>query len=132
MRVQCTVLAARAQDGLIALEPGFVLRSERVDLSARGSVDLARERLAIRFDNQARKGLGISAASLVNPYVQITGSLARPTIGLDVTSSAIAGGAAVATGGLTVLAKPLFGRFLDRRDPCQVAIDRWESDPAGN
>lgn len=128
MQVECTVLAARAENGVVTLDPGFVLRSERVDLSARGTVDLKRERFAIRFDNQARKGLGISAASLVNPYVQITGTLAKPKMGLDISGSAIAGGAAVATGGLTVLAKPLYGRFLDRRNPCEVATDRWERD----
>ena len=129
-QAQCSVLALRADDGTVNLDPGFVIRTERVDLSARGSIDLGDESLAVRFDNQARKGLGISAASIVNPYVQITGTLAQPKIGLDVTSSAIAGSAAVATGGLTVIAKPLFGRFLDRRSPCKVALGRWEDSKA--
>lgn len=127
MQVECSVLALHAEDGVLSLDPGFVLRTHRVDLSARGEIDLKDESLAIRFDNQARKGLGISAASLVNPYVQITGTLAKPTLGLDVTSSALSGGAAIATGGLTVLAKPLFGRFMSRRNPCKAALDRWNS-----
>ncbi|MEE4279685.1 MAG: AsmA family protein [Halieaceae bacterium] len=131
-RAECSVLGLRAVDGIVTLDPGFVVRTERVDLSARGQVNLATEQLAIRFDNQARKGLGISAASLVNPYVQITGRLGSPKIGLDVTSSALAGGAAVATGGITVIAKPLFGRFLDRRNPCERALDRWHKTAAEN
>ncbi|GAB5415308.1 MAG: hypothetical protein Cons2KO_29110 [Congregibacter sp.] len=126
MQIECSVLAARAEDGVVTLDPGFVLRSQRVDLSARGAIDLNDESLALRFDNQARKGLGISAASLVNPYVQIGGTLSSPSLGLDVTSSAIAGGAAIATGGLSSLAKPLYGRFLKRSNPCEVAIKRWE------
>ncbi|GEM_PF-5321658 len=125
MEVECTVLAAQIDEGRIVLNPGLVLRTSRVDLSARGQLDLSDEKLAIRFDNQARKGLGISAASLVNPYVQITGTLGSPKLGLDVTGSAIAGGAAVATGGLTVLAKPLYGRFLNRKNPCKTALERW-------
>ncbi|MEM6485245.1 MAG: AsmA-like C-terminal region-containing protein [Pseudomonadota bacterium] len=126
MDVECTVVAARADQGIVTLDPGFVFRSERLDLSARGTIDLAQERLAIRFDNQARKGLGISAASLVNPYVQITGTMSKPTIGLDLTSTAIMGGAAIASGGLTVLAKPLFGRFIRNQNPCATALQRWE------
>jgi len=126
LQVDCSVLALRARDGVVALDPGFVIRTDRVDLSARGSINLATERMKIRFDNQARRGLGISAASFVNPYVQITGTLADPFIGLDVAGSAIAGGAAFATGGLTVLAKPLFGRFLQRKSPCVIALERWE------
>ncbi|MEM1403072.1 MAG: hypothetical protein AAGG55_07070 [Pseudomonadota bacterium] len=126
MKVECTVLAAEINDGIVALNPGFVFRTQRVDLSARGEIDLETEAMAIRFDNQARKGFGLSAASLVNPYVQITGTLANPSLGLDITNSAIAGGAAVATGGLTVIAKPLYGRFLRRSNPCDVALKRWE------
>jgi uncharacterized protein involved in outer membrane biogenesis len=125
--VQCTVLGARANSGVITLDPGFVMRTKRVDLSARGEIDLSQERLRIRFDNQARTGIGISAASLVNPYLQITGTFARPVLGLDVASSTIAGGAAIATGGLTTIVKPLVGRFLDKRNPCKTALSRWES-----
>jgi hypothetical protein len=128
-KVECTVLGVTANDGVVSLAPGFVFRTKRVDLSARGEIDLRDESLAIRFDNQARKGLGISAASLVNPYVQITGSLSKPKLSLDVASSAIAGGAAVASGGLTVLAKPLYGRFLNRKNPCDTALERWAERP---
>ncbi len=127
MKVSCTLLAMRAQDGLVRLDPGFVFRTGRVDMSARGVIDLRDETLAIRFDNQARKGLGFSAASLVNPYVQIAGTLSKPTLGLDIKHSALAGGAAVATGGLTVIAKPLIGRFLLRGDPCEKALKRWKT-----
>ena len=125
--VECTVLALRADQGVLYLDPGFATRTGRVDLSARGTIDLQSERLRLRFDNQARRGLGISAASLVNPYVQVSGTLARPTLGLNVAGSTLAGGAAVASGGLTVLAKPLLGRLLGRKNPCEVALARWES-----
>lgn len=127
MDVACTLLAMRAQDGLVKLDPGFVFRTGRVDMSARGVIDLRDETLAIRFDNQARKGLGFSAASLVNPYVQIAGTLSKPSLGLDIKNSALAGGAAVATGGLTLIAKPLIGRFLLRGDPCAKALKRWKT-----
>lgn len=126
VEVECTVIGILAQEGNLTLDPGFVMRTRQVDISARGEIDLVSERLRVRFDNQARRGLGISAAGLVNPYLQITGTLARPLLGVDLAGSAIAGGAAVATGGLSVLAKPLYGRFLNRSNPCEVARDRWE------
>ena len=127
VEVECTVLALHADQGTLYLDPGFATRTNRVDLSARGKIDLANERLRLRFDNQARRGLGISAASLVNPYVQVSGTLARPTLGLNVAGSTLAGGAAVASGGLTVLAKPLLGRLLGRKNPCSVALERYEA-----
>jgi hypothetical protein len=126
MEVKCTVLGARASDGILTLDPGFVFRSAEIDLSAEGQVNLRNEKLGIRFTNRARKGLGISAASLINPYVEITGTLGKPALGLDVTSSAISGGAAVASGGITLLAKPLYDRFLQTGNPCDAALERWK------
>lgn len=126
LKVVCTVLAGTMSDGTFSLDPGFILRSESVDLSANGTIDLETEEISIRFDNQARKGLGVSAAGLVNPYIQITGTLAQPTLGLDMTTGAIAGGAAAATGGLSVVASTLYGRFLKRKDPCKSALSSWE------
>ncbi|MEO0436149.1 MAG: AsmA family protein [Pseudomonadota bacterium] len=128
MEVECTVLALRADQGVIGLDPGFVFRSKKLDLSARGTIDLKQERLAVRFDNQARRGLGISAASLVNPYVQITGTMSKPSLALNLTNTALMGGAAIASGGLTVLAKPLYGRFIRNKDPCAAAVARWNEE----
>ncbi|WOJ94443.1 AsmA family protein [Congregibacter variabilis] len=125
MDVECSVLAARARDGMLTLDPGFVFRSAQLDLSAEGKVNLHNEKLGVRFTNRARKGLGISAASLINPYVEITGTLGKPTLGLDITNSAITGGAAVATGGITLLAKPLYHRFIQKENPCDAALERW-------
>jgi uncharacterized protein involved in outer membrane biogenesis len=126
MEVECSVLAARATDGMLTLDPGFVFRSAQLDLSAEGKVNLRNEKIGVRFTNRARKGLGISAASLINPYVEITGTLSKPTLGLDIASSAITGGAAVATGGITLLAKPLYDRFLQKGNPCDAALTRWK------
>lgn len=125
MEVECAVLAARADKGVLTLDPGLIFRSKEVDLSAYGQVDLKSEKISINFNNRARKGLGISAASVVNPFVGVTGTLARPTLGLDITSSAISGGAAVATAGATIIAKPLLERIFKRGDPCEAALKQW-------
>lgn len=131
LEVECSVLAARARDGVIALEPGLVLRSKRVDLTASGEINLATESIRIRFANQARRGLGISAAGLVNPFVQITGTLSAPRLSLDVTNTAVEGGVAAATGGLSIVAKTFYKRFLDQKDPCEAALASWQELTAG-
>lgn len=125
MQVECSVLTARAEGGVLTLDPGFVFRSAGVDLFAQGRIDLGNETLNIGFNNRARKGLGISAANVINPFVAITGTLAKPRLGLDIASSALSGSAAVATAGVTIIAKPLFDRFFSRRNPCDAALAQW-------
>ncbi|WP_439108148.1 hypothetical protein, partial [Congregibacter sp.] len=125
MQVKCSVLAARANDGILSLDPGLVFRSEQIDLSAEGQINLRNEKLEITFNNRARKGLGINAASMINPFVAVTGTLAKPTLGLDLASSAISGGAAVASAGVTIIAKPLLERLFSRGNPCKAALERW-------
>jgi len=74
-----------------------------------------------------RKGLGISAASVVNPFFRIGGTLMNPSLQLDVTRGAISGGALVATAGLSVLFKSLSDRLLTSKDPCGDARSIIES-----
>ncbi|MCR9104426.1 MAG: AsmA family protein [Gammaproteobacteria bacterium] len=131
LQIECTVIALTAAAGVIELSPGLVMRTRGVDLTAHGKVNLANEKLKIRFDNKPRKGLGISAAGLVNPYVQIVGTLSRPSIGLNATSGAIAGGAAVATGGLSILGTTLYDRFLNSRTPCEDALAQFDKAQPG-
>lgn len=123
--IDCSILGARAANGVISLDPGFVFRSQSVDLSATGEVNLEMEKIRIHFDTKTRKGLGVSAAGLINPYMQITGTLAKPKLVPDVKSGAVTGGLAAATAGISVLAKTFYDRFLDRGNPCEAALEEW-------
>ena len=125
MQIECSVMGARARDGIVLLQPGFVMRSRELDLSAQGQIDLGNEKLSISFNNLARQGLGISATSLFTPFVAITGTLAKPTLGLDIKNAAISGGAAFASAGVTILAKPIFERLRPRENPCERASKEW-------
>jgi hypothetical protein len=69
-----------------------------------------------------RKGLGISLSNLVNPYIKVTGTLAKPSLVLDPESVLIEGGVAVATAGISILAKSFKDRFLSDKDPCGTAL----------
>jgi hypothetical protein len=44
----------------------------------------------------------------------------------DETGAIVEGGAAFATGGLTVIAKALHNRFLSDPDPCGTALETYQ------
>jgi hypothetical protein len=58
----------------------------------------------------------------------VTGTLAQPTLSLDAESTLVRGGAAVATGGLSILAIGLSDRFLSPKDPCGHAFIEADED----
>ena len=51
-----------------------------------------------------QKGLGLSVTDLVNPYVKLSGTLAKPSLTLDPEGVLLEGGTAVATAGISILA----------------------------
>jgi hypothetical protein len=72
----------------------------------------------MRIRTTPQRGLSISGGELLNPYLNIVGTLAAPRLAVDEAGVLISGGAAVATGGLSVLAKATWDRLSRSRKPC--------------
>jgi hypothetical protein len=121
--VVCGVYFVDVKDGVIAIDPGAVLQTDKLNIFATGVVDLNTEKLNVRFDTAARKGIGVSAGSFVNPFVQIGGTMSSPRLTLDPKGAVVEGGVAVATVGLSIVAKGLWGRWFATKDPCGKFIE---------
>ena len=119
--MDCGVVRAEFSNGTAVVEP-LMIQTDRIVTSSQGVVNLDTERIEFGFNTRARKGLGVSAGDLINPFIKVGGTLKHPSINLDATSAAITGGAAVASGGLTLLGQSLFNRFFRGQDPCGTAV----------
>ncbi len=115
--LDCAVYAADFTDGMVSMAP-IVIRTDGITAFSSGQLDLSNEVIVLNFNTVPRKGLGISAGSVVNPFFRIGGTLMKPAVELDVTKGAISGGVMVATAGLSVLFKSLSDRLLASKDPC--------------
>ncbi len=120
--LHCTAILAAVEGGNLVGRPALVLQSDRLNVFANARVDLKTERVDVDFNTVPQRGLGLSLSNLVNPYVKVSGTLASPSLGFNPTGTLIEGGAAVATGGISILAKSFADRFLGSRDPCGRAI----------
>jgi len=121
-RVECAVLAMNFDHGAASGDPALVVQTDKLHIFAKADIDLKTEALDINFRIVPRKGLGISLSGLFNPYIKLTGSLAEPALILDPEGVLVEGGVAVATAGLSILAKGLKDRYLSDRDPCGTAL----------
>jgi uncharacterized protein involved in outer membrane biogenesis len=116
--ISCFGAYAEIIDGVAKINPGAVMQTDKLNMFAIGQVDLNTEQVNLRFNTSARSGIGISVADFVNPFVGVSGTLANPRLGVDPDNAMFAGGFAVATGGLSIVAKSLYNRWFGEKDPC--------------
>jgi len=115
--LECAVTAATIVDGQVKIFPA-VYQTRELTILSQGAIDLHTEKLDLSFNTKPRKGIGISASVLINPAIKVGGRLGAPAIELDPVGAAASGGLAIATVGISLLAKSAYDRFLSSKDPC--------------
>ena len=120
-RWDCSVFLFNITDGLSELD-GFLMQGEKLQIVGGGEIDLTDEKIAIEFNTKPREGVGITADSIVTPFVEMSGTLANPGIGLNKKGVILTGGAAILTGGITLLAKGASDRASAEADACETAL----------
>ena len=124
--LECAVARFDLTDGVVTLKP-FAIRSERMTTVGGGSLNLTTERLRFDWITKPRRGLGISASALTNPYIRLGGTLSKPAITVKPIEATVSTGAAVATMGLTLVARGLWDRMTAEREVCKKAIEEAEA-----
>jgi hypothetical protein len=124
--LSCVAVTLHADNGVLRTDPSIVIQTDKLNVISRGQLDLNDESLNINFMTQARKGIGISAGELLNPYIRIAGTMGNPKLVLDKTGTVVTGGAAVATAGLSTLVKTAWNRVFRSKDPCGKAIEDFD------
>jgi len=126
-KVDCAVILVRFNDGQIEGSPVVVQQTDKLRIFGNTKIDLKTEKLAATFSTIPQKGLGISVSNLVNPYIKVGGTLKKPSLEIDPEGVLIEGSIAVATAGLSILAKSLKDRFLSEKDPCGKAVTEYDA-----
>ena len=116
--VACGAYFVSVSDGVLVIDPGAVMQTDKLNMFASGGIDLNTEKLNLNFSTAARKGIGISAGDFINPFIRIGGTMQSPKLALDTKGAVVEGGVAVATFGLSIVAKGMYGRWFASKDPC--------------
>ena len=131
-QLDCAVIAADAVSGKVDVSP-VIYHTKQLTILSQGVVDLNTEKIDLSFNTKMRTGIGISAGMLINPFIKVGGRLTSPAIEMDPTGTIIGGGLAVATLGISMLAKSMTDRFFSSKDPCGDARkDLAKRDSAAN
>jgi uncharacterized protein involved in outer membrane biogenesis len=115
--LECGIYDVSVEDGLAKID-NFIIQTDSMTTVASGEVNLRNERLEIAFRAKPREGLGISLGTVANRLLEVGGTLKDPRIRVDAGRTATTAGAAVATGGLSLLARGLWDRLSAEGDIC--------------
>lgn len=124
--LECGVINANIKDGIATLDKGVAFQTKAMNLIGSGAINLKTEELDIGIDPEAREGMGLGLGQLAE-LVRVRGTLAEPKAGpstKEALKSAATIGAAVATGGISILAQGLFNRATADSDPCATALGK--------
>ena len=125
--LECAVVNFNIKDGIATADNGIGLLTSRMNILGGGIINLKTEGLDIGFTPKAREGSGINLGKLAG-LVRVGGTLANPTPKADTKaalSAGLAAGAAVATGGLSLLGQGAVGASGgDDGNPCDIALGK--------
>ena len=125
INTQFSCIAANLQisDGLVTTMPAIAFTSQKVAVVTKGTLNLKTEKMNFNFNSTPTNALQISPGEMFHPYILISGTLAKPAVGVDPGKAALYGGAAIATLGISVLAKGVLDRASNTVPICEEMLN---------
>jgi len=127
----CAVVNFNIKSGIATADKGIAIRTGKMNIVGDGTINLKTEKIDIGITPEARTGVGINMTDLVG-LVRVGGTLAEPSALVDKTAVLEAGlstGAAVATGGLSIVAEGLLDSATADENPCETALSGPKKKP---
>ncbi len=112
--LQCAFLAFDIEDGVIRSRDDLVVETVKMRVEGNAKIALAEEDLDLTFSPEPKGGFGVGLTNVVK-FVKLGGKLRSPGMEVDalgLVNSGAAVGAALSTGGLSILAEGLVDRAL--------------------
>lgn len=123
--LECAVVNFDIKDGIAVADKGIAMSTNHLNIIGSGNINLKTEQLDIGITPKAKEGIGLSLDQLAG-LVRLGGTLANPAVKADTEAAlktGLSAGAAVATGGLSLLAQGLLsGGSSDDVNPCEIAL----------
>jgi uncharacterized protein involved in outer membrane biogenesis len=117
-QLDCGIYDISIAEGIATFDR-VAMQTNQLLLVVTGNIDFETEKLNINFRAKPREGIGVSLGTLANSFLGVRGTLRSPAVTLDPAGSVTATGAAVATGGLSLLARGLWDRLSAQKSICE-------------
>lgn len=122
-RVECASFHFPINNGVAENKSGIGVRTQQLNILGGGTIHFETEQLSLGANAKPREGIGINLAGLAD-FVRLGGTITNPIPLTDAKGATVAGlkvGAAIATGGLSLIAEGLLDRAAPNIDVCAIA-----------
>jgi len=120
--LECAVLQMDVAAGIATSPRGLALRTDSVNVLGGGSLRLRDGEIELHFKTAHRKGLGISVLGVADNFIRLTGTLRQPRVDVNAVGFLAQGGAAWATGGLSLVYESVMRRLSAFSNPCETVL----------
>jgi hypothetical protein len=124
--LQCAVIRLPLSSGVAQVDRSIAFETKELDASMSGTLDFRNETLDLSIKPRVRQGIPIEIPQIAE-LVRLRGPFASPSVTVDAVASATAIariGAAIGTGGLSVLGETLFAQAGASGGACEVALGK--------
>lgn len=124
-QIECLAVHFKGARGKFVSKDGIALETESSKIIGTGHVDLGKEELQFGVSPIARKGVGVNVGAAAS-LIRLGGTFARPRVEADpggMFTSGLSTGAAIYTGGLSLVAQGLMKRALYAGSACDGELD---------
>ena len=130
--LRCAVVRVPLHDGVAHVDRTIAIETGELGVSASGTVDLRNETIDLTLKPQLRQGISLDVAGLADA-VRVRGPFTGPQVSVDPAKSAQAIariGAAIGTGGWSLLGEQLLSAGAAADSPCAIAQGQKPAAPA--
>lgn len=123
--IECIAIHFKGKNGKLISDDGIALETRQTKIIGTGHLDLGKEQLLFGVSPIARTGVGINVGAAAG-LVRLGGTFSKPKIVADpagMFTSGLSTGAAIYTGGLSLLAQGLLKRAIYAGSACDGDID---------
>ena len=129
LAVQCMVVQLPLRRGVATIDRSIAAETREVAVVASGAINLVDQTLRLELRPSVKKGLGLNPANLATDFMEISGPLQNPQVGVG-AKGAVRGatkvGVGVATGGLSLLVPSVVGGASKDVSVCAQAAAKSE------
>ena len=122
--IDCAAVFNTIENGQAFGEPSIVVDTPKVKILADTHISFNTEKVKASFKTIPQKGLGINMSSLINPFVEVTGTLSEPRISLNPANTVVGGTLAVVTGGISLLIRSVLERLSTGGNICAKRLQK--------
>jgi hypothetical protein len=123
--IECVAVHFKGNKGKFISDDGIALETKQTKIIGTGNIDIGKEEFLLGVSPIARTGVGINIGAAAG-LVRLGGTFSKPKIVADpagMFTSSLSTGAAIYTGGLSLLAQGLIKRAIYAGSACDGDID---------